>query len=103
MSFEKTERVNQLLDLYENMLTLKQKDIMTMYYRYDYSLSEIASELNVSRTAVFDLIKRTTNLLEKYEAKIKMFNLKEKLQKEILTIQDENIKQKLLLLLQEGE
>ena len=67
MSLEKTERVNQLLDLYEQLLTAKQKDIMTLYYRYDYSLSEIANELKVSRTAIFDMIKRTTKLLEKYE------------------------------------
>ncbi len=83
MRIEKTQRINQLLDIYENMLTDKQKEIMSMYYVYDLSLSEIAQETNVSRTAVFDLIKRTTNLLEKYECNIKMLAFKEKLQEAI--------------------
>lgn len=102
MSIEKTQRVNRLLDIYENMLTNKQKEVMNMYYGYDLSLSEIATELNVSRTAVFDLIKRTTNLLETYESNIKVLQLKEKLEKEIEKIDDKN-KQKLLDILQDGE
>lgn len=102
MSIEKTQRVNRLLDIYENMLTNKQKEVMNMYYGYDLSLSEIATELNVSRTAVFDLIKRTTKLLETYEGNIKVLQLKEKLEKEIEKIDDKN-KQKLLDILQDGE
>ncbi len=102
MSIEKTQRVNRLLDIYENMLTNKQKEVMNMYYGYDLSLSEIATELNVSRTAVFDLIKRTTKLLETYESNIKVLQLKEKLEKEIEKIDDKN-KQKLLDILQDGE
>ena len=91
MSLEKTKRVNQLLDLYEQLLTAKQKDIMTLYYRYDYSLSEIANELKVSRTAIFDMIKRTTKLLEKYESCVQMLQLKEALWKVLpsLTKQDQ--------------
>ena len=102
MSIEKTQRVNRLLDIYENMLTNKQKEVMNMYYGYDLSLSEIATELNVSRTAVFDLIKRTTKLLETYEGNIKVLQLKEKLEKEIEKIDYKN-KQKLLDILQDGE
>lgn len=102
MSIEKTQRVNRLLDIYENMLTNKQKEVMNMYYGYDLSLSEIATELNVSRTAVFDLIKRTTKLLETYESNIKVLQLKEKLEKEIEKIDDKN-KQKMLDILQDGE
>jgi len=90
-----------LLDIYENMLTDKQKEIMSMYYVYDLSLSEIAQETNVSRTAVFDLIKRTTNLLEKYECNIKMLAFKEKLQEAISSFPQKE--KEIILQLLQGE
>ncbi len=101
MRIEKTQRINQLLDIYENMLTDKQKEIMSMYYVYDLSLSEIAQETNVSRTAVFDLIKRTTNLLEKYECNIKMLAFKEKLQEAISSFPQKE--KEIILQLLQGE
>ena len=84
------------------MLTDKQKDVLSLYYRYDYSLSEIANELQVSRTAIFDIIKRTTKRLEKYESKIQMLKLKEKLWEILpsLSLQDQ---EKILSILQERE
>lgn len=102
MSLEKTKRINLLLDVYSNMLTDKQKEIMDMYYGYDLSLSEIAQELNVTRTAVFDLIKRTTALLEKYEANIQMLALKEKLYEAIEDFPNKE-KTKILEILQDGD
>ena len=83
------------------MLTDKQKEIMSMYYVYDLSLSEIAQETNVSRTAVFDLIKRTTNLLEKYECNIKMLAFKEKLQEAISSFPQKE--KEIILQLLQGE
>jgi predicted DNA-binding protein YlxM (UPF0122 family) len=41
-----------------------------MHYENDWSLSEIASNMNTSRQAVYDLIKRSENLLEEYEQKL---------------------------------
>ena len=46
---------------------------MELYYREDYSLSEIADESNVSRQAVYDNIKRTEQLLESYEEKLHLY------------------------------
>lgn len=76
---DKTEKINDLLDSYDCLLTDKQKKIMEMYFVFDLSLSEIATELNVSRTAVFDLIKRTTKLIEKYEKKLQLLEKKKAL------------------------
>ena len=42
MTIEKTQRINNLLDLYKDLLTDKQQEIMDMYFLYDLSLSEIA-------------------------------------------------------------
>ena len=67
---EKVTRMNALYDVYESLLTAKQKSYFEMYYLDDLSLAEIASEYEVSRNAVFDNIKRTEKLLEDYEQKL---------------------------------
>ena len=64
---EKTERVNWLFDLYGDLLTEKQQQYVSMYYREDLSLSEIAEELDVSRNAVYDQLRRALKSLESYE------------------------------------
>ena len=94
MDLIKNERVNNLLDIYEPLLTNKQKEIMEMYYIYDLSLAEIALDTKTTRSAVFDLIKRTTNTLENYESKLHLLDKKEKIH-ELLKDIDENIKNKI--------
>lgn len=69
-SLEKKQRVNLLMDCYVDLLTDKQKDYLMLYYEEDLSLAEIAEDLNVSRNAVFDNLKRAVNLLEDYENKL---------------------------------
>ena len=64
------ELINQYLDWYENLLTEKQKDVMNLYYRDDFSLAEIAENMDISRSAVSDLIKRVTKTLDEYESKL---------------------------------
>ena len=60
MDINKTEKINDLLDIYRTLLTKKQQVVMDMYYADNYSLSEIALNLKVTRTAIYDIIKRTT-------------------------------------------
>lgn len=69
---KKTTRINLLYDFYHPLLTKKQMEYMELYYREDYSLSEIAENNNVSRQAVYDTLKRTEQLLEMYEKKLKL-------------------------------
>ena len=64
------EVINQYLDWYESLLTEKQNDVMNMYYRDDFSLSEIAENMDISRSAVSDLIRRVTKTLDEYEQKL---------------------------------
>ena len=82
--FEKTQRVNLLMDCYLELLTPKQQEYLCLYYKEDFSLSEIADELNVSRNAVYDNLKRAVHLLEEYEDKL---HLLEKHQERLLLIQ----------------
>lgn len=94
VSIEKTERINNLLDLYKDLLTDKQQEIMDMYYLYDLSLSEIAQDTNTTRAAVYDLIKRTSKTLENYEEKLHLLEKRNKLL-EIIEDLDEDLKTKL--------
>lgn len=92
---EKVNRMNELYDAYQVLLTSKQKTYLELYYQEDLSLSEIAEQFEVSRNAVFDNIKRTEKLLEDYETKLQLLKKRE-IREEILDqmqvhIQDEQM------------
>ena len=66
---DQMERMNALLDAYEQLLTEKQREILNLYYKEDLSFSEIAENLHISRAAVNDHIKRSTHILAEYGKK----------------------------------
>lgn len=79
----------RLFDFYGSLLTKKQQLIFKLYYYDDLSLGEIAQELNTSRQAVYDIIKRTENILKTYEDNLQLwvkYQKTEKLLKDIKTI-----------------
>ena len=94
MNIEKTERINNLLDLYKDLLTDKQQEVMDMYFLYDLSLSEIAEDCNTSRAAVFDLIKRSSKILENFESKLHLLEKRNKII-ELIKDVDEELKNKI--------
>jgi hypothetical protein len=67
---EKLEQFVLLNDFYGALLTEKQRRILKDYYENDFSLSEIADDMNTTRQAVYDLIKRAEHQLLQYEAKL---------------------------------
>lgn len=67
--------LNELLDLYEDLLTKKQASIAHDYYREDLSLQEIADNHEISKAAVYDALKKTQKLLHDYEAKLSIHKL----------------------------
>ncbi len=67
---EKTNHIILLIDMYGDLLTEKQQNYLEMYYEEDLSLAEIAENLDVSRNAVHDQIKRALISLESYETKL---------------------------------
>lgn len=67
---EKTNRINMLIDIYGDLLTDKQQQYLQMYYEEDLSLSEIAENLDVSRNAVYDQVRRAMKSLEVYEERL---------------------------------
>ncbi|MGI6781698.1 MAG: YlxM family DNA-binding protein [Acholeplasmataceae bacterium] len=72
MELVKLEKLNRLFSHYQNLLTDKQKDYFKMYYHNDYSLSEIAEIMDVSRNAVYDQLRRVELKLYEYETKLKL-------------------------------
>ena len=65
---EQRVRLGRLFDAYGCLLTEKQQKCLELYFCDDLSLAEIADELEVSRQAIHDLIKRVEHTLERYEA-----------------------------------
>ncbi|MCX7841635.1 MAG: YlxM family DNA-binding protein [Clostridia bacterium] len=59
-----------LLDFYGQLLTARQFEILDLHYNNDYSLGEIAQQLNISRQGVFDNIKRAKTTLDNLEEKL---------------------------------
>lgn len=59
-----------LYDFYGAMLTDRQREIYEEYYLNDMSFGEIAEQLQISRAAVFDNIKRSDKMLAHYEERL---------------------------------
>ena len=62
-------RVSLLYDFYGQLLTEKKRQVIELYHEEDMSLSEIASELGITRAAVHDSLKSAERALENYEEK----------------------------------
>ncbi len=81
--------IGLLLDFYGQMVTKRQYDILDLHYNSDYSLGEIAQELNISRQGVFDNIKRGKAALFEIEKKLGLlvrFNKQKEKASEILKL-----------------
>ncbi len=59
-----------LLDVYECMLTERQRELMEYYYWEDMSLGEISENSGITRQAVRDSIKRAEQTLSDLEEKL---------------------------------
>ena len=72
-------------DFYGELLTKRQQQIYESVVLEDYSLSEVAEELNISRQGVHDMIRRCDKALEEYEEKLhlveKFVNIRAQVQK----------------------
>ena len=59
-----------LFDVYGPLLTQRQKEIFSLYYDQDFSLSEIAECFGITRQGVRDTIKRTQEQLREIDEKL---------------------------------
>lgn len=60
--------MSMLIDVYGGLLTEKQRLSMELYYNEDYSLSEIADHLGISRQGVHENITRGTEKIQRLES-----------------------------------
>lgn len=67
---EKFDAMNRLYDVYGSLLTKRQQEVFKAYYQEDLSYQEIAENLEISRTAIFDALKTVEAHLLRYEAEL---------------------------------
>lgn len=75
---------DQLLDFYEELLSQNQQEMVKYYYRQDLSLQEISELEGVSRSAIYDRLKRIRLELDHLEKVLGLYRKKEK-RNQILT------------------
>ena len=67
---EKFVEQTLLYDFYGELLTERQQQAYESVVLEDYSLSEVAEDLGISRQGVHDMIKRCNHTLEEYESSL---------------------------------
>ncbi|ABX80970.1 YlxM family DNA-binding protein [Acholeplasma laidlawii] len=77
-NLEKTEYLNTLYSFYSELLTDKQQAYYTNYYHMDLTLQEIADIFDVSRNAVHTQLKNVEQILNNFEAKLKLVETSQK-------------------------
>ncbi len=92
MKVEDTLRLNMLFDAYGKLLSKGQNEIMKCYLFDNFTVSEIAENLNVSRQSVKDSITKAQKKLEFYEAQIGYVAKVEALSKEIKKLKNKILK-----------
>jgi predicted DNA-binding protein YlxM (UPF0122 family) len=73
MALDTLQARGRALALYERygaLLTDHQREVVDLYLRSDWSLSEIAGHQGTSRAAVHDIVKRSTSAMQEYERRL---------------------------------
>ena len=81
---DKKLETSDLLDIYGELLTAKQRDMLELYYTDDLSLAEIAEHYEISRQGVHDSIKRGEETLREYERVLGLKAKQESYKQELL-------------------
>jgi predicted DNA-binding protein YlxM (UPF0122 family) len=93
----------ELYDLYQNLLTDKQRGYFEAAYYDDMSITEIADEFHVSRNAVHDQLKKTTAKLNDIEDAVHLRKTNMKLNSLFETLKKIESKEKIIEMIEEYE
>lgn len=96
---EKAFEIIELYDLYQALLTDKQKEYFESYYFDNFSITEISENKRVSRNAVHDQLKKTIGKLYDFELKLKLKELKNKRNKIVNKLLEVSKEEEISLLL----
>ncbi|HLH71242.1 MAG TPA: sigma factor-like helix-turn-helix DNA-binding protein [Candidatus Dormibacteraeota bacterium] len=77
-SLSSRQRQVELFEQYGPLLTEQQREVLELYLRRDWSLSEIARSRETSRAAVHDLVRRAGQALEEYESRLGLLAAEER-------------------------
>ena len=86
---EKKIELGMLCDIYGNLLTEKQKEVINDYANQDLSLTEIAENNNITRQAVNDIVKKGETKLLEYEQTLGIMKKQLETEKQIQNILSE--------------
>ena len=78
--------LNNLFDIYKDLLTDIEQLTFVNYYMEDLSLSEIALNRGISKSSAGKTLKQVEDKLKEYEDKLKIYSFKE----ELIKIMEEN-------------
>ena len=92
---DKLVYLNNLFDLYGELLTEKQQMYFKEYYFNNLSYGEISEKYDVSRNAIFHQLKLIEDKLEFYEEKLNLYS-KKNIINDIIKLIDNKEVQKLL-------
>ena len=89
---EKFVYLNELYDLYGELLTEKQKKYFEDYYFNNLSYGEISTKYGISRNAIFHQLQLIEKKLLFYEEKLKLYSKKESISDIIDMVNDNKAK-----------
>lgn len=78
----------RMFDCYKGLLTERQRHVMELYYNEDYSFSEIADMLGITRQAVNDSLRHSRQFLLETEEKLGFAERMEQLRAQLTVIRD---------------
>ena len=76
---EKDLRYTELFELYQGLLTERQREIFSCHYCLDLSLAEIAEPDGNTRQSVYAAIKTVKAKLDEYEKVLRLYQKNQKL------------------------
>lgn len=83
--------LNDLFDIYGELLTDKQKEYFKDYYFNNMSYGEIADKYNISRNAIYKQLSSATDKLKELEDILKIYKNNKKIREIINNCSDKKI------------
>ena len=77
----------RLIDVYGNVLSERQKDVVDLYYNEDLSLAEISEHCGITRQGVRDAIRHGVDTLKTLEDALGFIKRSEAISERVLEIQ----------------
>ncbi len=77
-----------LSDYYGSLLSKRQREVVSLYYEDNWSLSEIAEEFGISRQGVHDALHAAEKALAQYEAKLGLLKKEQERAKALRHVED---------------